>query len=95
MNDPIGSFRQLSVEPGRPGSGLAAAAALVGLTKPKIPPPVPQEREQQTKSTLKIRIYFFFQPMKKKPYFLYQSFLLIVWSNLSQYYSYVFINPYK
>ncbi len=42
-----GSFRQLSTEPGRPGSGLAAAAALVGLTKPKIPPPVPQEREKE------------------------------------------------
>jgi hypothetical protein len=42
-----GSFRQLSTEPGRPGSGLAAAAALVGLTKPKIPPPVPQGRERE------------------------------------------------
>ena len=42
-----GSFRQLSTEPGRPGSGLAAAAALVGLTKPKIPPPVPQEARER------------------------------------------------
>jgi hypothetical protein len=42
-----GSFRQLSTEPGRPGSGLAAAAALVGLTKPKIPPPVPQGGERE------------------------------------------------
>jgi len=42
------------LEPGRPGSGLAAAAALVGIQKPKVPPPVPQKPDKTRMSKVSI-----------------------------------------